>query len=243
MKEKFKDNKLDTGLEHGEKDQTGALKSSASPKARPRFKLKFTDFAIDKFISSFLVEGKTKIRIYTSFDVSKHTALKGLTLCQYKKTMRKYFLLRFWFNGKAHKLTIGQFIPGKFGVKQCEDKIYEIVRGHQNDRGMWIKDPAQTLIEKETRIAQKIIIESEKFTINQVSERYAKAGFPRKKGQTKRSTSIKRDCLYLFGHNWRRHHLAFDDVNGKGVVDFKANFHKRTVKPTGWDDLLSTVTD
>jgi len=29
MKEKFKDNKLDTGLEHGEKDQTGALKSSA----------------------------------------------------------------------------------------------------------------------------------------------------------------------------------------------------------------------
>ena len=103
MKEKFKDNKLDTGLEHGEKDQTGALKSSASPKARPRFKLKFTDFAIDKFISSFLVAGKTKIRIYTSFDVSKHTALKGLTLCQYKKTMRKYFLLRFWFNGKNYK--------------------------------------------------------------------------------------------------------------------------------------------
>ena len=98
MKEKFKDNKLDTGLEHEEKDQTGALKSSASPKARPRFKLKFTDFAIDKFISSFLVAGKTKIRIYTPFDVSKHTALKGLTLCQYKKTMRKYFLLRFWFN-------------------------------------------------------------------------------------------------------------------------------------------------
>ena len=124
--------------------------------------------------------------------------------------MRKYFLLRFWFNGKAHKLTIGQFIPGKFGVKQCEDKIYEIVRGHQNDRGMWIKDPAQTLIEKETRIAQKVIIESEKLTVNQVIERYVNAGFPRKKGQTKRGTSIKRDCLYLLGHNWRRHHLAFE---------------------------------
>ena len=127
MKDNKTDSRLDTGLEHGETDQTGALKNSASPKARLRFKLKFTDFAVDRFTSSFLVAGKTKIRIYTPFDVSKHTALKGLTLCQYKKTMRKYFLLRFWFNGKAHKLTIGQFIPGKFGVKQCEDKIYELI--------------------------------------------------------------------------------------------------------------------
>ena len=34
MKEKFKDNKLDTGLEHGEKDQTGALKISAAQKIK-----------------------------------------------------------------------------------------------------------------------------------------------------------------------------------------------------------------
>ena len=70
MKEKFKDNKLDTELEHGEKDQTGTLKNSASPKARPRFKLKFTDFAIDKFISAFLVAGKTKIGIYTPLSIA-----------------------------------------------------------------------------------------------------------------------------------------------------------------------------
>ena len=63
MKDNKTDSRLDTGLEHGEKDQAGALKNSASPKARPRFKLKFTDFAIDKFISAFLVAGKTKIRI------------------------------------------------------------------------------------------------------------------------------------------------------------------------------------
>ena len=239
MKDNKTDNKLGPQLESKEKSLTGALNNSASQTARPRFKLKFTDFAIDKFTASFLVNGETKKKIYTAFDVSKHTILKGLTLCQYKKSQKKYFVLRYWLNGKAYKTTIGQFIKDKFGTKQCEDKIYDIAKGHQDDKGLWIKNPAQTIVEKETRIAQQIIIESEKFTINQVIERYVKAGFPRKKGSTKRASSIKRDSLYLFGHNWRRHHLAFDDVNGKGVVDFKANFHKRTVKPSGWDDLFA----
>ena len=239
MKDNKTDNKLGPQLESKEKSLTGALNNSASQTARPRFKLKFTDFAIDKFTASFLVNGAAKKKIYTAFDVSKHTILKGLTLCQYKKSQKKYFVLRYWLNGKAYKTTIGQFIKDKFGTKQCEDKIYDIAKGHQDDKGLWIKNPAQTIVEKETRIAQQIIIESEKFTINQVIERYVKAGFPRKKGSTKRASSIKRDSLYLFGHNWRRHHLAFDDVNGKGVVDFKANFHKRTVKPTGWADLFA----
>ena len=241
MKEKFKDHKLSTRLVPGEIDQTCTLNNSASPKARPRFKLKFTDFAIEKFVASFKhpQTGKYRVRVYTPFDVSKNTGLKGLKLCQYYGKKTKMIVLNYWYNKKSKYTTIGEFRKGIFGVKQAQDKVNELIKDHTNDKGIWLKDPAQTILEKETRIAQKVIIESEKLTVNQVIERYVKAGFPRKKGQTKRGTSIKRDCLYLLGHNWRRHHLAFDDVNGKGVVDFKANFHKRTVKPTGWDDLFA----
>ena len=108
-------------------------------------------------------------------------------------------VLNYWHNKKSKYTTIGEFRKGIFGVKQAQDKVNELIKDHTNDKRIWLKDPAQTILEKETRIAQKVIIESEKLTVNQVIERYVKAGFPRKKGQTKRGTSIKRDCLYLLG--------------------------------------------
>ena len=77
MKENGPDNKLGTQLEHSDIAQTIAKK----------FKLKFTDFAVEKFTATFGVP--SKIRVYTSFDISKHTTLKGLKLVQFFKTKKK----------------------------------------------------------------------------------------------------------------------------------------------------------
>ena len=240
MKENNTDSKLEHKLEPKKIRQTGTSKNSASQTARPRFKIKFTDYATEKFVSSFINErGKTQYRKYTPFDISKDTKLKGLRLCQYEESKEKYFVLQIWYQGKSYKITIGKFIPGVFGTKECEEKVFEIAREHQNDKGIWIKNPQLTIRDKETKIVKAVIIESQKLTINQVIERYVAAGFPRKKGKTKRGSSIKRDCLNLLGHNWRTKHLIFDDVNGKGVVHFKANSHKRTAKPDSWSDLFS----
>ena len=231
MKEKINTGKLGTQLAHGKIGETGTSEKEI------KFKLKFTDYAIDNFISSFGVP--PKIRVITPFDISKHSALKGLKLVQFFKGKKKYFFLKYWYNERALPLTIGQFIPGVFGVKQCEDRVYDLVKANCNDKGHWIRDPKQTIKDKETKIVKAIIIESQKLTINQVIERYVGAGFPRKKGGTKRGSSIKRDCLNLLGHNWRTKHLIFDDVKGKGVVFFKANYSKRTAKPESWTDLFS----
>ena len=241
MKDKSNISKLGTQPAHGkiantstsEKEVASAV--AAAPKVK--FKLKFTDYAINNFMSSFGIPPKA--RVITPFDVSKHSALKGLKLVQYLKGKKKYFFLRYWFNGLYLPLTIGQFIPDIFGVKQCQDKLHDLVKNHCDDKGRWIKDPKQTVIDDETKIKKAIIVESQKLTINQVIERYVGAGFPRKKGKTKRGSSIKRDCLNLLGHNWRTKHLIFDDINGKGVVHFKANPHKRTAKPESWSDLFA----
>jgi hypothetical protein len=103
MKDKLKDNELSAGLVHEEIDQTCTSKNSALPKARPRFKLKFTDFAIDKFVASFKhpQTGKNRTRVYIPFDVSKNTSLKGLKLCQYYEKRTKMFVLNYWFNKKS----------------------------------------------------------------------------------------------------------------------------------------------
>ena len=194
MKEKSNTSRLDTGHEHGQKSKHEHDKNSASQTARPRFKIKFTDYAIENFTSAFLVKDKVKERAITPFDVSKNTALKGLKLCQYRKGLKKYFVLFYWFNKNSWPITIGEFRLGIFGTKQCEKKVYEIVKDHTNDKGIWIKDPKQTIKDKETKIVKAIIVESQKLTINQVIERYVGAGFPRKKGKTKRGASIKRDC-------------------------------------------------
>jgi len=174
MKENKTQSKLDTQPAHSEitktstreKEVAPAVASAPSPKIK--FKVKFTDYAIEKFMSSFGVPPKK--RVVTPFDVLKHSALKGLKLAQYFEGKKKYFFLRYWFNGSYLPLTIGQFIPGIFGVKQCQDKIHDLVKTHCDDKGRWIKDPKQTVKDKETKIVKAIIVESQKLTINQVIE-------------------------------------------------------------------------
>ena len=82
------ESKLGTGLEHKT--------------------LKFTDYAIFKFQSVFKVNGKTKARIKTPFGISKNTKLKGLKLCQFEATNKKYAIQQFWFNGVSDYWTVGQ---------------------------------------------------------------------------------------------------------------------------------------
>ena len=103
MKENNTDSKLGTQLGHDEISNSRTQKNSASQKARPRFKLKFTDFAIDKFVASFKhpQTGKNRTRVYIPFDVSKNTSLKGLKLCQYYEKRTKMFVLNYWFNKKS----------------------------------------------------------------------------------------------------------------------------------------------
>ena len=90
MKANKTDHKLDTKPVQSEIAQTSTKK----------FKLKFTDFAVGNFTSTFGVPAKQ--RIYTSFDISKHTALKGLKLVQFNRTKKKYFVLRYWYQSQYY---------------------------------------------------------------------------------------------------------------------------------------------
>ena len=154
MKDNKTDSKLGTQPAHGKIANTSTpekeVASAVASAPKVKFKLKFTDYAIDKFVSSFGVPPKA--RVVTPFDVSKHSALKGLKLVQYFKGKKKYFFLKYWFNGQYLPLTIGQFIPGIFGVKQCQDKLHDLVKAHCNDKGHWIKDPNKQLKIKKLKL-------------------------------------------------------------------------------------------
>ena len=228
MKENNTDNKPGTKQVPNDISQTSTKK----------FKLKFTDYAIEKYTSSFGVP--SKYRVYTPFDVSKHTILKGLKLCQFFKTKKKFFVLRYWFNNQYKSITIGEFKPGIFGVRGCEDKVYEIARAHQDHKGLWIKDPQTTIHNEQTKITKAVIEESQKLSINEVIIRLCKANFPKAKREGRLTAdSIQKKVKDLIGWNWRTRHLLYlDDRRGHGQVHFKANFHKRTAKPDDWDDLF-----
>ncbi len=235
MKANRPESKLGTELEHREIEQTRAKK----------FKLKFTDYAVEKFTANFIYtdkEGaeKRRQRAYTPFDVSRHTILKGLKLVQYERTKKKYFVLQFWFNGIAKLITIGEFQPGVFTCRECENKVFDIARAHQDNKGIWIKNPLTTIQEQENKIEKAIIVDSHKLTLNEVIIRLCKANFPKAKREGRLTAdSIQKKCKDLIGWNWRTRHLLYlDDRRGHGQVHFKANFHKRTAKPDDWDDLF-----
>jgi len=114
MSEKTTNGKLDVKLEVNEITKT-----------RRKFKLRFTDFAISNYQSSFYKldkDGKvvgTRKETNTPFEATKNSFLKGLKLRQYRKSNKKVFVLQFWYESKADYLTIGEFKPGIFGTREC----------------------------------------------------------------------------------------------------------------------------
>ena len=152
-------------------------------------KLEFKDSAIEKVKIAALEfsytnkEGiiKHKDRIYIPFNVAKKSSLKGLKLCVHKSSRSKYFAVLFWFKGKPLILNLGKYITDKFGTKQCEDKLHQIVKDHTDDKGRWIKNPLLTEKNKTRVITDTQFTESKKKTINELIVACLKANLPKGK--------------------------------------------------------------
>ena len=225
MGKEITDSKLDTEQVQQDLSKTGTLK-----------KLKFTDYAIDRFISTF----ENKIRKYTSFDVSRSGILKGLKLCQYKKTSKKYFVLKYWLNKKSTYLTIGEFIPGKFGVKECQDRVFKIAKDHTNDRGLWIKNPHSYVKARDKKVFDKEEIKLKQKSLGQVIEYAVSSDFPsNKKDGRLVSTTIKELTLPAIGYNKRTLLMKFsDDKKGFGKIFYRGSQYYGIAKPENADELF-----
>ena len=206
--------------------------------------VRFKDREIECFKSDFYYQNsnninKSKKEKITPFEVDRNTILKGLKLIEYRKTGAKFFLLHYWFKGKSKTLRIGKFIPKVFGTKQVEEKLFKIVKSHQDDKGYWIRDPFLTDKEKQRVVSKEQHMESKKKTINEMIEEFSKAGFPRAKQDGNLvSSSLREKAKYLFGYNHRFKHFKCFDKDGKSFVVFVPNHKKRTKKPKDWGDLF-----
>ena len=221
---------------------TKKLANKPDTKTSKDFHVEFSNSSIDKFIPTF---GDTKARhLEFAFPMPKGSHLKGLVLRVSKATKLKCFVLRYWFNNKLKRLSLGIF-KSSYGVKEVNDKLYELVKEHTNDKGIWITDPSIAEKEKQKKITKKQIDDSKKLTVREVIELLCKAGFPQlynRGGLSKRHIS---DCFrYLVGYNWRARHLRFtEDNEGNGVITFRINpvfsrFNKRTQVIKTWDKLF-----
>ena len=118
----------------GEENTDGKLSTQLAQETQgetcTKEKLRFTDYAIERHQSNFIdpKTNKTKDRVYTPLNLNKNSALKGLRLVQYYTTRKKYFQLNYWYNGKSKPLTLGEFIPGKFGTREVQEKIFRIYK-------------------------------------------------------------------------------------------------------------------
>ena len=100
--------------------------------------LPFSNSAIKKYLPTF---GNLRHKSI-SFKVPLKSHFKGLKLRVSKATKNKYFVLWYWFQGKYLPYTLGTYAPG-FGVKEVSNKLFDIVKYHTNDKGLWIKDPSR----------------------------------------------------------------------------------------------------
>ena len=203
--------------------------------------LPFSNTAIEKYIPTF---GNLRHKIIP-FNVPLKSHLKGLTLSVSKATKKKYFVLRYWFQGKYLPYTLGTYGP-RFGVKEVSKKLFKIVEEHTNDKGLWIKDPKITKKDDETKITKSQFKNSQRKTVRETIELLCKAGFPRmERGGNLSSRVIASVVRVLIGYNWRTAHLRYRDRNdGTGYVVFRINKvyskkNKLTQIVKDWDGLFN----
>ena len=115
----------------------------------------FRDSAIDK-ITKTNTEFGANIYKWFKFDVSKDTSLKGLLLRFAKSTKNKVFIINFWFRGKGHYYSIGQF--PNIRCKDVEKICLELSETHQDERGNWTKSPIETRRDSKRIITKKVLL-------------------------------------------------------------------------------------
>jgi len=228
MTDKMNESKLDTHLVQEETLETSTEK-----------KLLFTDHSIERYQGNFLDKNnKRKVRVYKSFE-SKNTP-KGIRLCQYEKTKSKYFVLQYWYNGRASYLTIGEFVRDKFGSKECLDRYYEIYKTHTNDRGIWVRDPKQTLKDQDNKVYEAEAMKLQKKSIREVIEDIVEDNYPSiiQSGRLVAS-SQKSFGLPMYGYNKRTLLMYYsNDKKGYGKINYKGNKFYGIAQPKDSKDLF-----
>ena len=224
-----------------------AMKVVTKVERKPIMKVELNDRAIEKlkvadFNFTYVAKDgstKTKDRIILPIKTNKKTSLKGLKLTIHRSTGSKIFMIKYKFQRKTKTLILGKFSLGTFGIKQVEELLFPIVKAHTNERGHWIKDPQITKLNK-TRVITKANVKTlERKTINETIIEFYKSEFPRAtRSGNLRARSMKDHSLYLIGHNWRVKHMSFVDVKGAATLKLIPNWHKRTARPEGIDELF-----
>ena len=229
MTEEINKSKLDTKLVPGDSSKTSTSK-----------KLLFTDYSIDRHVSDFINPETNKVRYrrYRTFDGK---APKGLNICQYEKSKVKFFVLQYWFNGKPNRITIGEFVQGKFGVKEAQDRYNELYQKHTNDRGIWTSDPKAFTKARDKKVFDKEQVKLKQKSVTEVIEYASAENFPsNKKEGGLAATTIKELTLPLMGYNKRTLLMAFsDDKKGFVKIFYKGSKFYGIAKPENSDDLFN----
>ena len=228
--------KLDTKLELNDIKQTRTKRKTVP----------FRDSAIDKITKTTTEFGAKKYVAY-NFDVSKGSSLKGLMIKFYKQTEKKSFVLSFWFNNRNEYYIVGTY--PNLRCKEVEKICLDLASTHQDDRGLWIKNPNKTRADEKRLVDKPDTTKPKGYSINEIIEAYCGAEIPgeeiergfskdRKDGY-RASKSCRSWFRYMAGYNHRQSLVEFDeDEDGYGIHKFKPNKHLRVNAPTSWRDLF-----
>ena len=228
--------KLDNTLETTEIKQT----------RNKRETIPFRDSAISKLNRGNTEFYSKRFKEY-KFDVPKGSSLKGLMLRFSFNTQTKSFVLGYWYNKRNQYYTVGTY--PNINCKDVERICLELAETHQDERGIWIKNPNKTRIDEQRLVDKPDTTKPKGYTVNEVIEAYCGAelpgettdrGFSRdRKDGYRRAKSCRNWFRYMAGYNHRNTLVRFlDDDQGYGYGEFLPNKHLRVAKPTSWRDLF-----
>lgn len=219
--------KLDNTLETKEIKQT----------RNKREVIPFRDSAISKINRSNTEFYSKRFKEY-KFDVPKGSSLKGLMLRFSFNTETKSFVVGYWFNKRNQYYTVGTY--PNINCKDVEKLCLDLAETHQDQRGIWIKDPNKTRADSKRLVEKPDTAITAGRTINEVIEDYCIGGFEKDyKLGARTSKSCRTWFRCMAGYNHRNTLVEwYDDDNGSAQVKFISNKHLRVIAPKDWTDLF-----
>ena len=201
-------------------------------------KIKKTDTVIGNLKPDWInSRGQFVDRIYYSFEGTRNSSSQGLCLVVYKDTGSKKFTLRYWVGGRSKTYTLGQFIPGQYGIKEAQKDLIELRAKYGGANYTFEQDIKQQIkIEEEKELQQQLTTLTEKKVKDVILDWYKK-GCPNivRKGNVSRTQLMDLTNAMIGRHNRRKYFLIDEKPeNSEGFIRVLDKKYKRVGKNKGY---------
>jgi len=200
-------------------------------------KIKKSDKVIGDLKTNFIgPSGQYRDRVYYSFLGTRNSSSQGLCLVDHRKSGSKYFILRYWYDGKSKTYPLGQFVPGEYGVKEAQKDLEELRAKYGGKNYSFEHDISEQKKVEASLEKQNQLLSLSKMTVKDVILNWYNRGCPniQRKGNVSKSQLTDLTNTLIGKHKRRDYMIVDENDRSEGFIRVLEKKYKRVGRKKGY---------